>query len=119
MGLQLMGCRNVSVTGLNISSTGGDGIYVAGWGHHINLPNGSRLFVSTRQHSADITVRGVHCHDNYRQVTDHSSPPLLGRLQSEAAHFARSDSGVFSRSLFTPASIDGRGCRSSLWSGCG
>ena len=85
MGLQLMGCRNVSVTGLNISSTGGDGIYVAGWGHHINLPNGSRLFVSTRQHSANITVRGVHCHDNYRQVTDPLPPPLLGRLQSEGA----------------------------------
>ena len=85
MGLQLMGCRNVSVTGLNISSTGGDGIYVAGWGHHINLPNGSRLFVSTRQHSANITVRGVHCNDNYRQVTGHPPPPLLGRLQSEGA----------------------------------
>ena len=68
MGLQLMGCRNVSVIGLNISATGGDGIYVAGWGHHVYLKNGSRVFVSTYQNSSDITVRGVHCHDNYRQV---------------------------------------------------
>ena len=118
MGLQLMGCRNVSVTGLNISSTGGDGIYVAGWGHHINLPNGSRLFVSTRQHSANITVRGVHCHDNYRQVTDRPHRRCSAAF-NQKAHFARSNSGVVSRSLFTPASIDCRGCQSSRWLGCG
>lgn len=67
MGLQLMGCVNVSVCGLNISSTGGDGIYVAGWGHHIVTPNGSRVFISTRDHSRDITLHDVHCHDNFRQ----------------------------------------------------
>lgn len=67
MGLQIHGCRNVSVTGLNISSTGGDGIYISGNGGHLMLPNGSRVYVCQRNESRDITIQSVHCHNNYRQ----------------------------------------------------
>eukprot|EP01051_Picozoa_sp_SAG22_P012759 SAG22_NODE_1356_length_4631_cov_2.105693_7_plen_346_part_00 len=107
MGLQLLGCKNVSVDGWNISSTGGDGICewasaltgsafahacacavaltdslalppsdVAGWGRHDPaLPNGTRPFVVYREHSANISVANVHCHDNCTSVVGHSPPP--------------------------------------------
>jgi hypothetical protein len=66
MGLELHGVANVTVTGLNISSTGGDGIYISGNGHHVTLSNGTRDFVSVRNESRDITIADVHCHNNYR-----------------------------------------------------
>jgi hypothetical protein len=67
MGLQLLGVRNLSVTGLEIADTGGDGIYLAGEGHHIVLPNGTRIFVSVRNESENVVIDKVHCRDNYRQ----------------------------------------------------
>jgi hypothetical protein len=66
-GLQILGCRNISISGLKINGTGGDGIYVAGNGAHVNMPNGSRVYVCHRNESRDITVQGVHCLNNYRQ----------------------------------------------------
>ena len=67
MGLQLFGVRNLTVRGLAIESTGGDGIYLAGWGGHVVLPNGTRVYVATRNESKDVRIEGVHCRDNYRQ----------------------------------------------------
>ena len=108
MGVELHGCRNVSLSGLNINSTvsgantwiyyanvaamflsmysigdefvsrvdvrlisvacvqGGDGIYISGTGGHVVLPNGTRVYVCQRNESRDITIRNVHCHNNYR-----------------------------------------------------
>ncbi len=53
MGVALRGCRNVTVEGLRIESSGGDGVYVDG--------GGKRLW------SEGITVRNVVCFDNHRQ----------------------------------------------------
>ncbi len=54
MGLALRGCRDVTVEGLRIESSGGDGIYIDGGG-------GKRRFCE------DITIRNVTCYDNHRQ----------------------------------------------------
>jgi hypothetical protein len=45
---------------------GGDGIYISGTGGHVVLPNGTRVYVCQRNESRDITIRNVHCHNNYR-----------------------------------------------------
>ena len=53
MGIALRGCRNVTVEGLRIESSGGDGIYIDGGG--------------ARAWCEGITVRNVTCFDNHRQ----------------------------------------------------
>ena len=53
MGLALRGCQSVLVEGLNIESSGGDGIYIDGG--------------SGRRFCKDITIRNVKCDDNHRQ----------------------------------------------------
>jgi polygalacturonase len=52
MGINLRGCERVTIEGVRIESTGGDGIYV-GRGQ---LP-----------YCKDVTIRNVVCHDNHRQ----------------------------------------------------
>ncbi len=54
MGLALRGCKDVTVEGLRIESSGGDGIYIDGGG-------GKRRFCK------NITIRNVTCYDNHRQ----------------------------------------------------
>ncbi len=53
MGLALRGCRNVEVSGLRLTASGGDGIYVG----------------RTEKNAGctDIRIRDVVCDDNYRQ----------------------------------------------------
>jgi len=53
-GLSLLGCNNILVEGLRIESSGGDGIYIDGWG-------------KKQRFSKDITIRNVTCYDNHRQ----------------------------------------------------
>ncbi len=53
MGVALQGCRNVTIEGLRIESSGGDGIYMDG--------GGSRAWCE------NIAVRNVVCWDNHRQ----------------------------------------------------
>ena len=48
-----MGCKRISVAGLRIESSGGDGIYFGQGG--------------TGRSSEDIVIRDCVCHDNYRQ----------------------------------------------------
>jgi hypothetical protein len=54
MGLALRGCQNISVEGLRIESSGGDGVYIDGGG-------GKRRFCK------DVTIRNVTCYDNHRR----------------------------------------------------
>jgi parallel beta-helix repeat protein len=53
MGINLIGCSNVTIENLTVASTGGDGIYV-GAGEKQN-------------YCKDVTIRTVTCKDNYRQ----------------------------------------------------
>jgi hypothetical protein len=53
MGVALRGCRNVTIEGLRIESSGGDGIYIDSGGKRAWCEN--------------ITVRDVTCWDNHRQ----------------------------------------------------
>ncbi len=53
MGLRIMGCQRVNVTGLRIESSGGDGIYIGSSGKN--------------RWSEDISIRDCVCHDNHRQ----------------------------------------------------
>ncbi len=53
MGIALRGCRNVTIEGLRIESSGGDGIYIDSDGK--------------RGWCENITVRDVTCWDNHRQ----------------------------------------------------
>ena len=53
MGLSLRGCKNITVEGLRIESSGGDGIYIDGG--------------SKRRFCKDVTIRDVTCYDNHRQ----------------------------------------------------
>ncbi len=53
MGVALRGCRNVTIEGLRIESSGGDGIYLDGGG--------------ARAWCEGVTVRNVTCWDNHRQ----------------------------------------------------
>ncbi len=53
MGLAIRGCKNVLIEGLQIESTGGDGVYIDG---------GSKI-----KYSDGVTVRNVVCLDNHRQ----------------------------------------------------
>ncbi len=53
MALSFDGCRRISVEGLRLESSGGDGIYI---GATANLP-----------YCEDMVIRDVVCHDNHRQ----------------------------------------------------
>lgn len=53
MGLAIRGCNHVTVNGLTLSDSGGDGLYVDG---------GKR-----QRWSSDIRFKGVTCENNYRQ----------------------------------------------------
>jgi len=53
MGLALWGCSNVTIEGLTITESGGDGIYITG--------------SDTTPYSSNITIRKVTCDSNYRQ----------------------------------------------------
>jgi hypothetical protein len=52
--LQMLGCRNVTVRGLRLASSGGDGIYLGRGKLH-------------RIHNQDITLEDVTCEDHHRQ----------------------------------------------------
>ncbi len=54
MVLRLLSCRRVNVLGLNLESSGGDGIYVGVRG-------------DDQPYCKDIVIRDVTCRDNYRQ----------------------------------------------------
>ena len=53
MGLRIMGCQNVTVEGLTIESSGGDGIYIGSSGKN--------------RWCEDVTIRDCSCVDNHRQ----------------------------------------------------
>ncbi|MEZ6148246.1 MAG: right-handed parallel beta-helix repeat-containing protein [Planctomycetaceae bacterium] len=53
MGLRVMGCQNVTVEGLRIESSGGDGIYIGSSGKN--------------RWCEDVTIRDCVCFDNHRQ----------------------------------------------------
>lgn len=53
MGLKILGSSNVTIEGLTIEKTGGDGIYISGG--------------SGQSYSKNITIRNVILYDNYRQ----------------------------------------------------
>src|SRR6185295_7072825 len=53
--LSLLGCRNVTVQGLRLASSGGDGIYI---GRRTKSPI----------HGQNITIRDVTCEDHHRQA---------------------------------------------------
>ena len=40
---------------------------MAGWGGHKVFPNGSRIYIAQRNFSEGISLRDVHCHNNWRQ----------------------------------------------------
>jgi polygalacturonase len=54
MVLRLLSCKRVTVLGLNLESSGGDGIYIGVSG-------------DTQRYCEDIVIRDVTCYDNYRQ----------------------------------------------------
>lgn len=51
--LQILGCTNVTIEGLTLEKSGGDGIYISKGSH--------------KEYSQNITIRNVICYDNYRQ----------------------------------------------------
>lgn len=53
MGLRVMGCQNITIEGLRIESSGGDGIYIGSSGKN--------------RWCDDITIRDCVCFDNHRQ----------------------------------------------------
>ncbi len=53
MGLAIRGCKRITVEGLRIESTGGDGIYIGATGKNFWCE--------------DVVIRDVVCHDNHRQ----------------------------------------------------
>lgn len=53
MGLRIMGCRRVTIEGLRVESSGGDGIYIGSSGKN--------------RWCEDIVVRNCVCDDNHRQ----------------------------------------------------
>jgi len=53
MGIDLQGCKNVSIEGLRIEQTGGDGIYVG--------------CTDARPYCEDVVIRDVVCDGNHRQ----------------------------------------------------
>ncbi|MBX7257911.1 MAG: right-handed parallel beta-helix repeat-containing protein [Candidatus Hydrogenedentes bacterium] len=54
MVIDLGGCRNVTIEGMRLESSGGDGIYVGAGG-------------GDKPYCENVTIRNVVCHDNYRQ----------------------------------------------------
>jgi polygalacturonase len=53
MGISLRGCSDVTVEGLSIEKTGGDGVYIGA--------------TQEQPFCRDVTIRDVECVDNHRQ----------------------------------------------------
>ncbi|HMB61472.1 MAG TPA: right-handed parallel beta-helix repeat-containing protein [Eudoraea sp.] len=53
-GISLRGCKNFTIRDLTVRDTGGDGVYLDGWGKDI-------------PYSENITIKGVHSINNKRQ----------------------------------------------------